>query len=284
MNGIKLNIRRVMIAMGAIAVIVGESCCKNDCITYDDAIYRAAELYHSDAIRHHSFSDPDSRTSSLESGRLCYYLTAIYNEPQIQSIQHVERRQKECETQALLWATQCGRADIMRYLLHFHHPDMDVKDECGRDLMTTAVYMNDNVECLRVLQEAGLDVHGASSSLTPLYEACHMSRMKCMNYLLQHGAQINARCQATGETSLDGALLWAQVDAAYRVRERTGIDCPSEYVETGSIARMAHRVRQMGGKLSKELDPEHGVEYPKEILDALDMGVDEIEAAIINQP
>lgn len=264
--------------MLAVSILHSSCSLSKDCETYSEAIYRAASLYNSEEIRHGSITNPDTRATSYESGKLCYYLSAIYNQPPTnnlydnQSFREREEEIKMWETQAFYWATKCGQADIMRYLLNHHHPDIHIKDKWGRDLMATAVYMHDNVECLKVLYAAGLGVRGESSSLTPLYEAAHMARTKCMRFLLQHGAKVNDRCSATGETVLDGALFYVQEDYIYKESERTGCTPIVQVLGPETVAKMAYTVRKMGGKLSIELDPKNGMRYKPAIIASLDCG------------
>jgi ankyrin repeat protein len=110
------------------------------------------------------------------------------------------------DRQAILDHISRGRTDLVFDLLRL--PDWrDVLHEGQIKVMQWFVYYND-VTALKAVLEAGGDL-GSLDANAELGHAAFFGHWKVCDFLIQHGADVNASVPETGETPLHGALAKA---------------------------------------------------------------------------
>ncbi len=60
---------------------------------------------------------------------------------------------------------------------------------------------------IKMIEDQGLVIGEGSSALTPLYVACERRNIRAVNFLLQHGQNINALVQIRSQHILCNVLL-----------------------------------------------------------------------------
>ena len=92
---------------------------------------------------------------------------------------------------AVLLAARWGRGDLMDLLLE-HGADASIRDDQGRTLLHKAAEYG-HVEVMRALLSHGFDVNVQARTGTPLHSAAHRREVLAAAFLLDHGANPNAR-------------------------------------------------------------------------------------------
>ncbi|HKQ18271.1 MAG TPA: ankyrin repeat domain-containing protein [Candidatus Eisenbacteria bacterium] len=102
----------------------------------------------------------------------------------------------------VLLAARWGRGDLMHLLLE-HGADASITDDQGRTLLHKAAEYG-HVEVMRALLKHGFDVNVQARPGTPLHSAAFRREVLAAKFLLDHGANPNAR----------GFLEWAPLHVA----------------------------------------------------------------------
>jgi len=95
----------------------------------------------------------------------------------------------------------------------------DLLEETGEELLCQAAG-NNEVEILRILLDAGVDVNGANEGQTPLGSAAHKGAVEAAACLLEHGANVNAQADPLAPTPLDEAVSHGWLELTRLLLER----------------------------------------------------------------
>ncbi|KAK3090506.1 hypothetical protein FSP39_012367 [Pinctada imbricata] len=138
--------------------------------------------------------------------------------------------------QELIQAAIYDDVDLLKCLLEGECMSLiDVQDRMGRTPVYTAV-SNNSIKCLQVLLDSGADPNIAAGKhfhqMTPLHYALQDEKMAMVKWLLEHGADYNIR-DASGSSPLDIAHNFGQewIDIFENEMEFTNA-CLDEDVET----------------------------------------------------
>ncbi|KAL8996044.1 MAG: hypothetical protein Q9169_004356 [Polycauliona sp. 2 TL-2023] len=130
----------------------------------------------------------------------------------VAAVKDVAALQASALDMAALKAVTQGQSRMLQTLLA-NGADCSYRDEYDRTMADRATESN-NLDCLRLLAESGAKLDSPDTAgITPLHLASSVGAIACMEFLLSHGVDVNARIESYSRSALLVAAGAGQNDA-----------------------------------------------------------------------
>ena len=147
---------------------------------------------------------------------LNYLKQCIENESDVDVVNG--RENTEHGYTALIWASELGLLDIVRYLVEEGNADLEVTDKLGCSCLYRAVQHNHSLVCKYLIEKSPPLIHQAEKhGRTPLWTASFNGFIEIVEVLLENGADVEKKGSQYDMTPLTAASQTGKIEVVQRL-------------------------------------------------------------------